>query len=198
MPPPPDSRRIRLDDWLHPLDPAAHWADASRPFEVDVGCGKGRFLLARAAAFPATNFLGIDRLLGRLNKIDRKARRRGLPNLRLLRMDAYYAVTYLLPRAAVDVAYIFFPDPWPKARHHDHRLFNPVFLDGLHAVLKPGGAVHAATDHGPYFEEIAAILRTDARFREIPPFVPAEEERTDFELLFHGVQAIHRCSFAKR
>ena len=185
------------DNWLEPL-PLASYFGNGRPMEIDVGSGKGRFLLARAAAFPETNFFGIDRMLRRVRKVDNKARRLGLGNIRLFRMEAYYAVTYLVPSACVSVYYIFFPDPWPKKRHHDHRLFNAKFLDALYRTLLPGGWVHMATDHWPYFEEVRDILRADARFEEGPPFEPREEERTDFELYYVSHKPIGRISVRKR
>lgn len=183
-------------DWLHPMD-LGNVFDRAGPVDIDLGCGKGRFLLARASAHPEVNFLGIDRMLRRIRKIDHKAQRRGLDNIRLLRIEAYYAVSYLIPADAIRTYFIFFPDPWPKKRHHDNRLFNPRFVDALHRTLVPGGVVHVATDHQPYFEAIAGILRGDARFREVEPYVPAPEERTDFELWYHGKAQIGRCSFTR-
>ena len=192
-----DSLRVFPENWLDPLPLAGLYA-APQPLEVDVGCGKGRFLLARTAAHPQVNFLGIDRMLRRVRKVDRKAVRRGLANLRLLRCEAYYAVTYLLPADAVSTYYIFFPDPWPKKRHHQHRLFDPPFVEALHRTLVPGGAFHFATDHLPYFEEVRQIMERDARFETLPPFEPGEEERTDFELLFIQLAPIGRCSFRRK
>lgn len=190
--------RLSEREVLGPVPFAAHFERPDLPLEVDMGCGKGRFLLARAAANPGVNFLGVDRLLGRLRKIERKARRAGLRNVRLLRFDAYYAATYLIPAASVAAYYVFFPDPWPKVRHHRHRLFNEPFMDALHRTLAPGGRMHAATDHMPYFEEIARILLADARFSLEPALLPSDEERTDFERLFHGVRPIGRCSVRLR
>ena len=170
-----------------------------RPLEVDVGCGKGRFLLARAGKHPGLNFLGIERLLVRVRKIDRKAVRAGLANVRLLRLEAAYTVEYLLPPACVTTYYILFPDPWPKRRHHRRRLFTPAFIDSLERTLVPGGCVHAATDHAEYFAQIRQLLAADARFEAAPTFVPEADERTDFELEFlsQGLE-IGRCSFRKR
>jgi len=184
-------------DWLAPF----RFADVfprTAPVEVDLGCGKGRFLLARAAAHPGINFLGIDRMLKRIRKIDNRAQRQGLDNIRLLRVEGYYAVSYLIPADSITTYYIFFPDPWPKKRHHENRIFNPRFVDALERTLIRGGIVHIATDHLPYFEEIAAIMRKDERFQEVPVFIPEPAERTDFELWYHGKKPIGRCSFARK
>ena len=184
-------------EWLGPLAVREFFAHPERRLEIDLGSGKGRFLLARAAKAPETNFLGIDRMLRRIRKVDNRARRLDLDQIRLLRVEAYYAVAHLLPPAAVDVCYVFFPDPWPKARHEGHRLFNAPFLAALHRALVPNGVVHVATDHAPYFEQLAAVFAADARFAPVAPFVPAADEQTDFELYFAGRKEIHRLSVRK-
>lgn len=191
-----DSVRIRPEQWIDPLPLAAYFGN-HHPLEVDVGCGKGRFLLERARTHPETNLLGIDRMLRRIRKIDNRVRRLGYPNLRLLRLEAYYAVAYLMPADAIQTYYIFFPDPWPKQRHHDHRLFNPRFVEALCRTLRPGGQVHVATDHQPYFEAICGILRREPRLAEAEPFQPTEAERTDFERWYLDRSPIGRCSFRR-
>ena len=169
------------------------------PLEVDVGCGMGRFLIARAGNNPDTNFLGIDRLLARLRKIDKKVRRQELTNVRLLRLEASYSIDYLLPAECVQTFYIFFPDPWPKKRHHKRRLFTESFLTTLHNTLAPGGQVHVATDHLGYFEEAEGLFKSDDRFEQAETFEPIEEERTNFEVLFMSKNdPIGRCSFRKQ
>jgi tRNA (guanine-N7-)-methyltransferase len=192
----PPSFRIWPEDWLNPL-PLDRIFDPARPVEVDLGCGKGRFLLARAASHPETQIFGIDRMLRRIRKIDNKLKHRKIGNARLLRMEGYYAVAYLLPPASISTYYVFFPDPWPKKKHHGHRLFNEKFIEALHRTLKPGGVVHVATDHLPYFEIIRESLSRDSRFGAVAPFVPDESERTDFELWYHGKTEIGRCSVRK-
>lgn len=179
--------------------PFAAYFDAQQPVEVDVGCGKGRFLLARAAAHPEVQFLGIERLLLRVRKIDRKAQRAGLTNLHLVRLEASYTLRFLLPPHRIRTFYIFFPDPWPKRRHHKRRLFSPEFREALWSRLETGGTLQIATDHLDYFAAIQRGFRADPRFRELPPMERTAEEQTDFELIFRGQGLpIGACAFEAR
>ena len=104
---------------------------------------------------------------------------------------------YLVPAACVSACYILFPDPWPKKRHHDHRLFNQVFITALHGCLTATGLVHVATDHLPYFDEIRAAMLASGLFEETESFVPDEAEQTDFERYYAGRVPIGRCSFRR-
>lgn len=170
--------------------------DPARPLEIEIGCGKGRFLAARALAHPGTQYLGIERLVSRVRKLDKKACRLGLDNLRVLRLEAFYTFYYLLPPHRVRTAYVFFPDPWPKRRHHSRRLFGPLFLDALWKRLEIGGTVEVATDHPGYFAEIRACFGADPRYREIPAMERAEEEQTEFEHIFRSQGlTINACAF---
>ena len=189
--------RVFPDQWLDPHNFAACFDSPANPFEVDLGCGKGRFLLARAAKNPGVNLLGIDRQLNRIRRIDRKAHRAGLSNIRLLRMDGYYTTTYLIPPQSVDTYYVFYPDPWPKEKQHHNRLFNAPFMDAIARTLKPGGKIHASTDHLPYFRTIYELLKADSRFEETETFIPSGDEVTDFELIFSH-KTPGRCSFLLR
>lgn len=193
----PVSAILAPENWTDVL-PLQSLFPAAQPLEVEIGCGKGRFLTARAAAHPSTNFLGIDRRLKRLQKTDKKIARTGLANIRLLRIDAAYAVERLLPPLSVSRFYVFFPDPWPKRRHHKRRLFSPAFMDAACAALVPGGQIHLATDFRNYFDEIHSLLSRDTRFEETPPFEPSDDERSEFELTFRAQNIpISRCSFRK-
>ncbi len=192
------SHIISPPNWTDTLNLSDYFED-SKPLKVDVGCGKGRFLLAKAEKSPDVNFLGIDRLLTRLRLIDKRITRRGIKNTKLLRIENSYAIQYLLPPESVSTFYIFFPDPWPKKRHHKRRMFNSEFLEQLRSRLTDNGIIHIATDHLGYFEEIEGLLKSHEGFRELESFVPTEDERTSFEIIFLKQNlTIGRCSYQKQ
>ena len=171
---------------------------SSSPIEVDIGCGRGRFLLARAQGHPNVNFIGIDQSLLRLRKIDRKAVSRNLDNIRLVHADAS-RILAMLPAQSISTFYVFFPDPWPKRRHHVRRLVSPSFINLIFQALAPRGSIHLCTDHADYFAWMLHHWRVETRFREIEPFIPTEEEETDFGVLFRNQNLpTNRCSFQKR
>jgi len=98
-----------------------------QPLEVELGCGDASFLVEQARRHPEKNFIGVERLLGRLRKLDRKGRRAGLANLRGVRIESSYFLEYLLPPHSVSVLHIYFPDPWPKKKHHNTGSSTNVF-----------------------------------------------------------------------
>lgn len=171
----------------------------AQPLEVEIGAGDGSFLIAYAKAHPELNLIGLERLLGRLRKIDRKARRGSLENIRLLRLEAAYFVQYLLPPASVRAFHIYFPDPWPKRRHWKNRLINDAFTRTLHNALAPGGVVYLRTDDKPYFAQMLEAFANNPTFEKIE--TPAEllKTVTDFERNFHlrGVATNH-ATYRKR
>jgi tRNA (guanine-N7-)-methyltransferase len=126
--------------------------DRKVPLHVDLGCGDGSFLCALAQRLPERNFLGIERLSGRVRSSARKAA--SLDNVRLLQMESFYAVRYLLPAESVETFYLLFPDPWPKRRHHRRRIVTSDFLNSVHAALEQNGVIYIATDHLDYFRKI--------------------------------------------
>jgi len=194
-PPTPLAHVIPVTDPTVPL-PLDALFDPARPLELEIGCGKGRFLSARAAKHPETQYLGIERMMARVRKLSKKACRLKLDNLRILRLEAFYTFYYLLPFHRLRAVYVFFPDPWPKRRHQDRRLFSPLFLDVLWARLEIGGVIQVATDHPDYFEEIRTRLTADPRFREVPAMERTVDEQTEFEHIFRtqGLP-IGQCAF---
>jgi tRNA (guanine-N7-)-methyltransferase len=184
--------------WFQPLDWTAVFGNAN-PVEVDLGCGDGTFLVKRAAKHPDHNFLGVERLLGRARKVDRKAQRLELTNVRALRIEVSYAVSFLFPPGSVSVCHLYFPDPWPKKRHHKRRLVQAEFVAALARTLVPTGEVRLATDHDEYFEEMRLVFQASGAWADFALPEPAEDERTDFEQDFvKQGKAIHRAGFRLR
>lgn len=127
---------------------------ADHPLEVDLGSGDGTFLVEMAAHYPERNFLAVERLLGRARKICRKAMRRRLTNVKVLRLESAYTVEWLLPEHSVSRLHLLFPDPWPKKRHHRRRLVTQEFLRGVAGVLQPGGEFLFRTDDWHYYQAV--------------------------------------------
>lgn len=152
-----------------------------QPVEVELGCGDSTFLVSRASHCPHHNFLGVERLLGRLRKLDRKGRRLGLTNARGLRIEASYCLEFLLPHRSVTALHVYFPDPWPKARHERHRLINARFPRLAAAALIPGGTVYLRTDDATYFEQMQSVFKADAGFEPVPTPEDLATSLTDFE-----------------
>lgn len=158
----------------------------AQPLEVELGSGDGSFLVHWATLHPAHNFLGVERLLGRLRKLDRKGRRAGLMNLRGLRIEAAYGVEYLLPPSSVRAFHIYFPDPWPKRKHWKNRLINAHFSETAARALELGGGVYLRTDDADYYAQMTEVFGANPRFR--PWETPAElsSVATDFEKEFEA------------
>lgn len=185
-------------NWFEPLDWRAVF-ESRQPIDIDVGCGNGSFLLWAATTYPRRNFLGVDRLLRRLRRVDRKAVRRGLNNVRLVRLEAMYLVSKLIPDESISTYHILFPDPWPKRRHHERRLISPDFLAGVHRTMTPDGAINCATDHEEYFEWIQRVFERSGRFAAAEPDVLPPVAQTDFEREFVAAgKRVHRCRWLKR
>jgi tRNA (guanine-N7-)-methyltransferase len=129
----------------------------SAPVHIEIGSGKGTFLVAQAQAQPEVSFLGIEwaRKFYR-HAVDRIGRW-GLRNVRLLRADAATFLREAVPANSVDCFHIYFPDPWPKKRHHKRRLLQSANLEVLIRCLKPGGEIRIATDHADYFQQIRQV-----------------------------------------
>jgi tRNA (guanine-N7-)-methyltransferase len=179
-----DALLYRPASWFEPLDLVAMFG-RDCPLEVELGSGDGSFLVRWAGLHPARNFLGVERLLGRIRKLDRKAQRAGLANVRGLRIEASYAIEYLLPPASVEVLHLYFPDPWPKRRHHKHRLVNDRFVSLAARVLSPAGKVHLRTDNPDYFAQMRQVFGVSASFKEFRPPAELTSVLTDFEEEFN-------------
>jgi tRNA (guanine-N7-)-methyltransferase len=183
-------------DYFRELQPSEIFDDPARPLEVELGCGDGTFLVGLAGEHRERDFLGVERMLGRVSKTSRKIDRAGLTNAKVMRLESAYTVAWLLPARSVTRLHLLCPDPWPKKKHAARRLVNQKdFLDGLVRILKPGGEFLLKTDDLVYFEDALASFANRAEFvkqewQENAFFYPV----TDFEShwLEHG-RTIHRA-----
>lgn len=157
-----------------------------QPLEVELGSGDGTFLVELAKSRLKHNFIGIERLLGRIRKMERKANRAELANLRGVRIESSYFLEYLLPSHSIVALHIYFPDPWPKRKHRRHRLINERFPGLAHKALGLGGTVYLRTDDRDYFEQMNSVFAASPLFR--PTETPAELAAllTDFERDFQA------------
>jgi len=169
-----------LPSIVHRLDLGAMFPKP-QPLEIELGCGDASFLVAYARCHPERNFIGVERLLGRMRKLDRKGRRAGLTNLRGVRIECAYFLEWLVPPGAASALHVYFPDPWPKKKHRARRLVNERFPELARTALTPGGAVFLRTDDADYFDQMEAVFGNHLQFRPAatPPDLAAV--RTDFE-----------------
>ena len=142
--------------------------DPSKPFEIDLGCGDGEFLVEMAAHHPERNFLGVERLIGRIEKTERSIKQRGLTNARVLRLESLYTIAWLLPEHSVSRLHLLCPDPWPKKKHEERRLVRmPEFHAALQRVLVPNGEFLLKTDDTPYFENALESFGACPQFQRV-------------------------------
>src|SRR5215831_17067715 len=142
---------------LFSIEPNALFG-AELPLEVEIGAGRGDFIIARAAASLQRNFLAVEVSVPLVELIETRAADAGLSNLRVVRMDARPLVNLFLPASCVSAYHIYFPDPWPKARHAKHRLFTPSFVGNLHRTMSAGALLYVATDVRDYAESIFSMV----------------------------------------
>jgi len=163
----------------------------ARPVEIEIGCGKGTFLLAYGAARPEVNILGIEYAAAYAAYCADRVRRAGLSNVRLIHTEALTFFKTSLAPASVQRVHVYFPDPWPKRRHHRRRLIQPSFVGLVRRALRPGGQMLIATDHFEYARHIRRVLHDVPGFVRIPLPRLVEAEGlvgTNFERKFraHG------------
>jgi tRNA (guanine-N7-)-methyltransferase len=150
-----------LLDLSSPVDPDALLPATlpdDAPWHVEIGFGKGRYLLQQAIARPEERFLGIE-MVGKYSRLlATRAARHGVKNLAVIRGEALYLLAAALPQGFADTVHVYFPDPWPKSKHHRRRLFDAASVDLVLGVLAPGGSLIFATDFLRYGEDVAALL----------------------------------------
>jgi tRNA (guanine-N7-)-methyltransferase len=181
----PENLVVQLSSIVEPLDLAEIFSKP-QPLELEIGCGDASFLVEYARRNPGTNFIGVERLLGRISKLDKKGRRAGLENLRGVRIESAYFLQFLLPRNSISALHVYFPDPWPKKRHRKNRLINEHFPALARAALAPGGKVYLRTDDADYFAQMTEVFGGGRGFQKIETPVELAELLTDFELEFNA------------
>ncbi|MFQ6111694.1 MAG: tRNA (guanosine(46)-N7)-methyltransferase TrmB [Nitrospinota bacterium] len=167
--PPPGGSGHELELSLSRFEGPFRWEEIfgnRNPVEVEVGFGKGMFLLEAASRNPHLNYLGVELSRPRFRIALKRLERRALANVRVVRAEALYLMrTRFLPES-VAAYHIYFPDPWPKSRHEKRRLFRPEAVEALARTLAPGGRLELATDVVGYFHEILALLAANPLLEE--------------------------------
>jgi tRNA (guanine-N7-)-methyltransferase len=159
---------------------------AGAPVVCEIGFGMGEATAAMAAADPGTGVLAVDVHTPGQGNLLRLAEERGLENVRVANGDAVVLLRDMLPPGSLAGLRVYFPDPWPKTRHHKRRLVQPAFLDLAAVALAPGAAVHLATDWEPYAEHMREVLDAHPLYENTVPGGgwaprPASRPRTRFE-----------------
>ncbi|WP_446041214.1 tRNA (guanosine(46)-N7)-methyltransferase TrmB [Streptomyces sp. SID1121] len=166
-------------DGQRAVDPAALFGGL--PVVLEIGFGMGEATAQMAAADPGTGILAVDVHTPGQGNLIRLAERNGLSNIRVANGDAIILLREMLPAASLDGLRVYFPDPWPKTRHHKRRLIQPEFLDLAADRLRPGAVLHCATDWEPYAEQMLELLtahpgfentQEDGGYAPRPPYRP--------------------------
>jgi tRNA (guanine-N7-)-methyltransferase len=151
------------------LDFAAIFGN-DHPVELEIGCGKGAFLVTAAELYPTVNFVGVEVAPPFARAAADRMLRRGLVNVRVMCSDAGRLVREHVRSESLSAIHLYFPDPWPKKRHQKRRIFSPEFLDAVHRALRPGGRLCLATDFHPYYEVMRQTTDIDPRFVRLSEF----------------------------
>jgi tRNA (guanine-N7-)-methyltransferase len=189
------AKGVRLEQRRIDRDHAGTVADlfpTRQPLEIEIGAGKGRFLLHRAQAHGDRNFFGIDYRWRFLKEGVLRAEQRRLSNLIFLKTEAEEVIPHLVPPRSVEVFHIYFPDPWHKRKHHKRRLLTPEFFKLLHLSLVPGGMLELATDNFDYMIafKVALVEAGDTLWSSV-------RESRNARILDPGVQTHFEAKYAR-
>ena len=148
---------LDVDSLPRPID----WTEMfgnDHPVEMEIGIGKGTFITEQARARPEVNFFGIEWARWFWRYASDRLRRHNCTNARTVRAEALYFLTEFVLDESLSVIHVYFPDPWPKKRHHKRRLIQQPFLRQAERVLVPGGRLQIVTDHKGYFEQMEQVV----------------------------------------
>ncbi|MBI3428465.1 MAG: tRNA (guanosine(46)-N7)-methyltransferase TrmB [Actinobacteria bacterium] len=159
---------------------------------IEIGFGMGEATIDIAKKFPQRGFLAVDVHQPGIGKLLASIEESELSNVRVMDEDAHVVLMAMIPDESLDGIHLFFPDPWPKTRHHKRRIVNEGFIELIHSKLKIGGTFHVATDWHPYSEWI------EERFSNSPLFIGGEVERPDWRPITRfegqGIRKKHRVT----
>jgi len=164
---------------------------------VEIGSGKGRFLIASATEQPDINFIGIEKSLHYFRVVRDRITRRGLRNVRLINHDAFLVFQKMFDDNSISEIHIYFPDPWPKRREQKRRIMRPEVLLEMRRVLRDDGFGIYVTDHREYFDAAAPLI---AQFFRVETRIPAPDEppRTNYEAKYRAEgRSIYEVRFWK-
>ena len=169
----------------------------TNPVILEIGSGKGRFLISSAMEQPERNFIGIEKSLHYHRVIAERAGKRNLTNLRLINYDAFLVMQKMIAADSIAEIHIYFPDPWPRKREQKRRMIRGDVLTEIRRILVPGGAGIYVTDHREYYEAAAPLLgeffKTEARTPG-----PEDPPRTNYEAKYRAEgRAIYEVRFWK-
>jgi tRNA (guanine-N7-)-methyltransferase len=174
------------------------------PLVLEIGFGRGEFLIGLARAAPAVSHVGVELSAKRVHKQARRLAKDVLANVRLVHGRGEDALAELFARDSLAAVWINFPDPWPKKRHHRRRLVQAPLVAAIADRLVPGGTLHVATDDVPYAEHIDAVLAAEPRL--VNAFAPARwlaevpgRAQTAYELAWRAEgRPLHFWSYRRR
>jgi tRNA (guanine-N7-)-methyltransferase len=175
-----------------------------RPVEMEIGCGKGGFILRMARSHPERNFFGIEWARAFCTYCADRLARWGAHNARMVRTDARMLILHRIAPASLTAIHAYHPDPWPKKRHHKRRLFTPEFVEAAVRALIPGGRWAIQTDHAEYFEIIRGLTVSRPELELIPFDDPgygtsADRTETNFETKYlREGRTIYRLAYRRR
>lgn len=157
----------------------------SNPVILEIGSGKGRFLIASATEDPERNFIGIEKSLHYYRVIRDRVLKRNLTNIRLINHDAFLVMQKMFADESVAEVHIYFPDPWPRKREQKRRIIRPEVLTEIRRVLVAGGSGIYVTDHRSYFEAAAPVIASFFRSETRIPG-PDDPPRTNYEAKYRA------------
>ncbi len=179
--------------------------DSSRPYEIEIGSGKGTFLVQEATRCPERDFLGVENAGEFFRHSTDRVSRHGLKNVRMLYANAVEFVTHWVPDCSVAIVHLYFSDPWPKARHHKRRVLQRTSLEQFHRVLQASGELRLVTDHDDlwkWYEELMAASHDLFTRKEFAPPASAGEGEvvgTNFERKYRREgRPFHAATLIKR